>query len=138
MTRIVLVVCSVALVGCTSKLEGLPAWQNALLADGAEVQWGALGPKYVALSPWKTVGGEDLSALRALFRTPLRQDALKCAVHIDGMLRAGGTEVMVCLGCGQLFAGKKEFVLGKKDELRQVMTKVLGARPAEPNLFPDL
>ena len=140
--RSLLVVALLAVTGCTSsKLEGAADWQNALLSQQVEVQWGASGTKYIELSPWTPVTGEDQAALRKLFATPVLEGALKCIVHIDGKLRAGDTEVRVCLGCGELFTGTKQYVFGPRHELRQLMTKVLGPRPREPSeaeLFPGL
>lgn len=128
----------VALMGCTKKLEGAPEWQNALLSSDVEAQWGALGTKYVELSPWQDVEGEDLTALRGMFGTPAHEGATTCLVHIDGKLRADGTEVMVCLGCGQIFMERHEYTFGSNKELRALMTRVLGPRPKEPDLFPGL
>ena len=127
------------LVGCARPapvLPDAPQWQNAILASGVEVQWGYSGSDFVETSPWKEVTGAELETLRKVFATPVAAGQLKCLVHIDGRLRAGGTKIKVCLGCGQLFADQNEYHFGGKDELRAVMTKVLGAQPPEPNTFP--
>lgn len=122
--------------GCQTRLEGAPEWQNALLNDAVEVQWGAQGTEYLPLSEWAPVTGRQLRALREVFSKPVGSGALKCLVHIDGKLRTGATDVRVCLGCGQLFASTGgEFVLRDKDALRAVMTDVLGPRPQEPDPF---
>lgn len=127
------------LVGCARPapvLPGAPAWQNAILTSGVEVQWGHSGSDFVETSPWKEVTGAELETVRKLFAKPVAAGSLLCLVHIDGRLRAGGTEIKVCLGCGQLFADQNEYYFGGKAELRAVMTKVLGAQPPDTTMFP--
>lgn len=138
MKSVTLAVAFLALVGCTEKVKDPKDWQRPFKSERVEVQWGAQGTKYVELTPWKEVTGDELTELHTLFRPTILAGALKCVVHIDGKLRAGGTEARVCLGCGELFVDSEQYVFGPREELRALMTKVLGARPPEPDLFPGL